>query len=290
MLQWIPVNSFLIVLKKQSKETGWASPVSSSKEIVIWDGSCKKITSTLPWQYYIPTYNKSDWDTFVLHTPSGITISECPINCVGSWSDTSTCSKTCWGGVKRQIYSITTVAKNGWDVCLFTSGATRWWSTSCNTGACCSPNGSCTASAPACETTTYGVDNCWTSCSRTGGTCCTSHDSYSCDGTNIVWYDSCGVAEGIRSACSYGCSGKSCIAECVISRITVTGKFSSSYCSNSYPSAPNCPEGYTSIRTNPLGSPEPCGCSSGKPRADIGLGLGCKFGEERICVKYGACK
>ena len=35
----------------------------------------------------------------------------------------------------------------------------------------CIPDGSCTASAPACGSVTYGVDNCGTSCSKTGVTC-----------------------------------------------------------------------------------------------------------------------
>jgi hypothetical protein len=51
--------------------------VSSSKEIIIPDGTCRKITSTIGTQYYIPTYSQEDWNRFVANTPSGITIGYC---------------------------------------------------------------------------------------------------------------------------------------------------------------------------------------------------------------------
>lgn len=60
----------------------------------------------------------------------------CPVNCVGSWSDTGTCSLTCGGGVKQQTYTITTPAANGGTACEAVSGATRWGSTSCNINSC----------------------------------------------------------------------------------------------------------------------------------------------------------
>ncbi|MFA6392618.1 MAG: hypothetical protein WCW54_00830 [Candidatus Paceibacterota bacterium] len=59
-----------------------------------------------------------------------------PVNCIGSWSDTATCSLTCGGGVKQQVYTITTPASNGGTACPYANGATQWGSTSCNTQAC----------------------------------------------------------------------------------------------------------------------------------------------------------
>jgi len=68
-----------------------------------------------------------------------------PVNCVGSWSDTSICSVTCGGGVKQQVYTITTPASNGGTACPYSNGATRWGTTSCNTSACLVPSGGITA-------------------------------------------------------------------------------------------------------------------------------------------------
>ncbi|MBP9779978.1 hypothetical protein KBD33_05155, partial [Candidatus Gracilibacteria bacterium] len=62
----------------QSQGAGWASPAISSKEITIWNGTCRKITSTTGTQYYIPTYSQAHWDRFVANKPSGITIGYCP--------------------------------------------------------------------------------------------------------------------------------------------------------------------------------------------------------------------
>ncbi len=83
----------------------------------------------------------------------------CPVNCVGSWSDTSSCSATCGGWVKQQIYTITTNAANGGATCSSTNGATRWGATSCNTQSCLVPiNGVCgshTWPDPWCAAGTY---------------------------------------------------------------------------------------------------------------------------------------
>jgi len=59
-----------------------------------------------------------------------------PVNCVGSWNDTSTCSASCGGGVLEEVYTITTPASNGGLSCPYASGETRWGGTSCNTQAC----------------------------------------------------------------------------------------------------------------------------------------------------------
>ncbi|MDA3855164.1 MAG: thrombospondin type-1 domain-containing protein [Candidatus Woesearchaeota archaeon] len=94
------------------------------------------------------------------------------VNCVGSWSDTSTCSVSCGGGVKEQVYSITTPASLGGSSCPYVDGATRLGTTSCNTQSCC-----------------------------------VSHDYRACSGglsvmNDIYWYDSCGVKEEMIKDCS----------------------------------------------------------------------------------------
>ncbi|MDD2766485.1 MAG: fibronectin type III domain-containing protein [Candidatus Moranbacteria bacterium] len=74
-----------------------------------------------------------------------------PVNCVGSWSDTATCSVTgaCGQtGVKQQLYTIYTPAANGGTACPFVNGATRWGATSCSTATCPVPTYSCTGIVP----------------------------------------------------------------------------------------------------------------------------------------------
>lgn len=59
-----------------------------------------------------------------------------PVNCIGSWSNNSTCSLTCGGGVLQQVFTITTPASNGGTACAYNNGDTRWGETSCNTNSC----------------------------------------------------------------------------------------------------------------------------------------------------------
>lgn len=58
------------------------------------------------------------------------------VDCVGSWSDNSTCSVTCGGGVLQQVFNITTPASCGGTECANKNGDTRWGTTSCNTNSC----------------------------------------------------------------------------------------------------------------------------------------------------------
>lgn len=50
----------------------------------------------------------------------------------------------------------------------------------------CVPNGSCSASSPACETTTYGVDNCGNACSKTGDSCSVVSTNGSCGSISVI--------------------------------------------------------------------------------------------------------
>ena len=57
----------------QSQSNGWATPVSSSKEIMTPEW-CRKITSSQSSQKLIPTRTMNEWVSFRDHIPSGITI------------------------------------------------------------------------------------------------------------------------------------------------------------------------------------------------------------------------
>lgn len=61
-----------------------------------------------------------------------------PIACVGVWSNTSVCSKTCDSGVLQQTFTITTPASNG-GTCSNNNGDLRWGTTACNTESCYTP-------------------------------------------------------------------------------------------------------------------------------------------------------
>ncbi len=121
----------------------------------------------------------------------------------------------------------------------------------CSGGVCnvstpptCTSDGSCDAYAPACGTTTYGVDNCGVTCSKTGGACGCSPDG-SCDayapacGTTTTGHDNCGgTCTKIGSACgtptpgSGGCTWGACGANGCSS-------------SQDYVSGTGCPSWYT---------------------------------------------
>jgi len=73
-----------------------------------------------------------------LSTNSSVSVVNVPVNCVGSWSDNSTCSVSCGGGVKQQTYTITTNAAYGGSACPSANGATQWGGTGCNQF-CCAP-------------------------------------------------------------------------------------------------------------------------------------------------------
>ncbi len=60
----------------QSQSNGWATPVSSSKEIMTPEW-CRNITSSQSSQKLIPTRTMNEWVSFRDHIPSGITINIC---------------------------------------------------------------------------------------------------------------------------------------------------------------------------------------------------------------------
>ncbi|MBX9809796.1 prepilin-type N-terminal cleavage/methylation domain-containing protein [Candidatus Gracilibacteria bacterium] len=99
----------------------------------------------------------------------------------GSWSGCSGACGTNNGTQSRSEY------------CNYTSCHSAQDTTqSCTASICaCIPDGSCSASNPACGNTTYGVDNCGISCSLSGPICCASNTGDACmkSGTvNTFWY------------------------------------------------------------------------------------------------------
>ena len=69
-------------------------------------------------------------------------------------------------------------------------------------GDACEPDGSCSAADPACDETTWGVDNCGSSCYRHGPACCTPTP----DSCSAVMPTKCGQTAGGQDSCGYGCS------------------------------------------------------------------------------------
>ena len=59
------------------------------------------------------------------HSEADCNTHACPVDCVGEWKTTGTCSKTCGGGQVTQTYSITQFASNGGESCAFADGATQ---------------------------------------------------------------------------------------------------------------------------------------------------------------------
>jgi hypothetical protein len=64
----------------QSKDNGWVTPASTSKDITIWDGSCRRISSTSNTLAFIPTRTQAEWGSFSAHLPSGVSVGSCGVN------------------------------------------------------------------------------------------------------------------------------------------------------------------------------------------------------------------
>jgi hypothetical protein len=119
-------------------------------------GDCKSVvTPNDGGSRFVPTKTLSEWNAFKSAAPGlGIALNSCKVDCVGAWSDTSTCSVACGGGTFTQVYTITTPAQNGGIACPYANGATRAGSTSCNIQACPLPE---TASGYGCGQCPLGV-------------------------------------------------------------------------------------------------------------------------------------
>ena len=61
-------------------------------------------------------------------------VAPCPVNCVGAWSDWSSCSEQCDGGVRARTFSVTIAAARGGAACEAEHMATHV--TSCNVETC----------------------------------------------------------------------------------------------------------------------------------------------------------
>ncbi len=60
-----------------------------------------------------------------------------PVDCVGSWSEYTGCTKGCGGGTKTRTYTITTASANGGKACPNRTGDVE--TQPCNTTSCCDP-------------------------------------------------------------------------------------------------------------------------------------------------------
>lgn len=107
-----------------------------------------------------------------------------PVNCVGYWSDTNTCSAPCGPGTKQQVYAITTPNAYGWLACSNNSWDTQWGTTSCNMGACAIA-GVCGLSANSCEKWTALGYSAWL---------CGWNQTWSCIGLNGGSNIDCNIA------------------------------------------------------------------------------------------------
>lgn len=153
----------------QSQTNGWSTPASTSKDITIWDGSCKRITSTTNTLSFIPTKTQTEWNNFAAHLPSGVSIGSCAVNCSYNTYNGS-CNTSCGWGNYYTYYNIT-VPASGWGTCAVTQGQYAWLGASCYAGAC-PVNGVCNNSTRGgCSAGTLSWINntttCWTTATWT---------------------------------------------------------------------------------------------------------------------------
>ncbi len=155
--------------------------------------------------------------------------------CSYNWQTTAfdSCSVSCGPGTQNR--SVACVRSDGTQVDdSFCPGAKPAISQPCNNGACasCTPDGSCSAAAPSCEQTTYGLDNCDNQCQKVGSSCSTCvSDANSCDAATPP----CGQTTTGLDNCNRSCqkTGPSC-------SVTVTP-------SNGVTPTPDYSQGSTSV-------------------------------------------
>jgi len=105
-------------------------------------------------------------------------------------------------------------------------GAELWWFDSCGLSqelaqACANgcQDGACLGCQPDCAGLACGPDGCGGSCGacQAGATCsagacaCLPHASQACQGAELWWFDSCGLAQELAQVCANGCLDGACL-------------------------------------------------------------------------------
>ncbi|MBX9809602.1 hypothetical protein K2X92_04405, partial [Candidatus Gracilibacteria bacterium] len=192
-------------------------PIVNCSYVTYQGGSCSASCGGGNYAtYYTKTVVESGGGTcpifegqFAGYSGGSCNTTSCAVNCSYVTYQGGSCSASCGGG-NYDTYYTKTVVESGGGTCPISEGQFAGYNGgSCNASACCTPNGSCSAAAPACGSTTYGADNCGNSCSLNGPVCCVSNIGDSCmkSGTiNTTWY--CGdinVAfnDGTYDLCSW---------------------------------------------------------------------------------------
>ena len=135
----------------------------------------------------------------------------------GITSDWSTCTAACGGGTCQQTRNCNGASCGG--NCNGASLTQNYTNTAyCPpTPPICVPDSSCTASAPACGSTTTGVNNCGGSCSRTGVACSLPPSPPICvpNGSCTASTPSCGNTTFGTDNCGNGCTKTGGTCACV---------------------------------------------------------------------------
>ncbi len=201
--------------------------------------------------FYLPWSNNS-WGQIEEKVENGFAVTQGTSKEINVWGE---CKKVT-AGSSMNVY-VPTKTQNEWNQFKAHAG-----NIGASIAACaCVPNGSCSAAAPACGTTTTGTDNCGGSCSKTGPACaCVPNGSCSASapacGTTTTGTDNCGGScSKTGPACACVPNG-SCSAAAPACGTTTTGTDNcGGSCSKTGPAC--------AIPVNGVCSTTPFSCSAG---------------------------
>ena len=214
----------------KATQVGWTTPLKSNG----WSGAASTYPRTCKYNATPPVYicnsNSAcgtsgltgspfcqygnvyqNYITYTCNNP-GTALSSCSNSTTAQLQTTCTGSQTCANGSCTAVTCATNTAcgtsgLTGSPFCQSGNVYQNYTTYTCNNPGTASS--SCSNSTTAqLQTTCTGTQTC------TNGSCttsCTQNYQQRCVGSNIYWYDSCGVQGSFIQYCSNGCSGNTCI-------------------------------------------------------------------------------
>jgi len=144
MLSVIAISFSADVYALNDQSTGYQSSPGATTTVNVWS-NCKRVTNSSSIKYFIPTKTQAEWDNFLAHLPSGVTVGPC---CPADHDSALYCGGD--GNVYKDFisYNPSTCAASSAAILVATC------STGCSSGACNLPPPPCAQTSTACANNT----------------------------------------------------------------------------------------------------------------------------------------